>query len=282
MMLLYSMVLAASSLLCILFAYLPQLIGLSTKWYSEYTTKVAAMLIANHVRIDERMFFLFHVSSMVMVLLVCHLASVSFIYFLVVILFIYYIPHQVLEWMLRLRQRRFSRQLEEMMILMTNSLRTTPSMTEALQIAANSLESPAKEELAIALHDIHLGASIDEALQRLGKRLASRDLDMAISGITTARVVGSSMGDILEQIAQNIRETQRFHALIETKTAEGRIQIKALAALPVVFVGLIYFVEPDLISSLFTTSIGQMLLMSAIVLQVVGVVLMYRLVQLDV
>lgn len=184
------------------------------------------------------------------------------------------------KWAQRLRE--IDEQVEEAMIYMANSFKANPSLPEAIQDVCNAMGPPISQEFGVLLKEYQLGTPLDQALVNMQRRVPSRNLELAVAALLIGRTVGGNIPDILEEIAGTIRESFRLERVIDSQTAQGRMQAWVMGMMPAVVVGAFYLLDPDLIEPLFDTLIGYVILAIAAVLNIMGVVLILKIVAIDV
>ena len=182
----------------------------------------------------------------------------------------------------RRRLQAVQDQLVEAITLIANSLRSGLGFLQGVQAAARQLTPPIADELDHLVQDINLGVSTEQALLDLSRRVGSYDLDMVITAIIIQRSTGGNLSEILDNVAETMRERQRVQGEINTMTAEKRLTGNILAGYPAVLAGILFLLHPDLMSVLWTESVGVVLLIIAGVLQVIGFIAIRRIVAIDI
>lgn len=188
-------------------------------------------------------------------------------------------------WLKRKWQERVDKvddQVEEAVVYMANSFKANPSLPEAIKDVTLSMGAPISEELSVMLREYQLGTPLDEALINLQRRVPARNLELAISAIRIGRTVGGNIPDILEDIASTIRESHRLEQVIDTQTAQGRMQAWVMGSMPLVVCGAFYMLDPSLIRPLFETFAGYFILGIAVVLNLIGVWLILKILSIRV
>ncbi len=193
-----------------------------------------------------------------------------------------FVPSLWLDIMWNKRVKAIEEQVEESMIFMANSFKANPSLPEAIQDVCNSMGPPISQEFSVMLREYKLGTPLDQAMINLQKRVGSRNLQLAVSALLVGRTVGGNIPKILEDIGSTIRESYRLERVIDTQTAQGRMQAWVMGAAPGVVCGVFYLLDPELIEPLFNTFIGYIIIGIALVLNILGVVLILRIVRIDV
>lgn len=173
-------------------------------------------------------------------------------------------------------------QTEEAMVYMANSFKANPSLPEAIQDVCNAMGPPISQEFGVMLKEYKLGTPLDQALINLQRRVPARNLELAIAALVIGRTVGGNIPDILEEISGTIRESYRLERVIDTQTAQGRMQAWVMGMMPGVVLTAFYFMDPVLIGPLFETLLGYGILGFAALLNILGVIMILKIVAIDV
>ena len=182
----------------------------------------------------------------------------------------------------RSRQAKINGQLEEMLTLVANSLKSGYGLLQSFEYASRQMSPPLADELKRMLQEANLGAGAEVAIQSLADRIASPDMEMVVTAIAIQRSVGGNLAQTLDNVAYTIRERDRIRGEIKTLTAQQRMTGVVIGALPI-FVGLIMFaMNPDYMSPLFTETAGKVLLLIAVGMEVMGVFLIRRMMTFEV
>ncbi|MCJ7491685.1 MAG: type II secretion system F family protein [Dehalococcoidia bacterium] len=170
----------------------------------------------------------------------------------------------------RRRLHAIDRQLVEGLSHIANSIRAGFAMLQAIDAAAQRLQPPLSEEFSRLVADVRLGASLEDALTALGNRVGSYDLDMVITAIMIQRSTGGNLSEVLDNVAETIRERDRIRGEIRVLTAQMRFAAWVLSLWPAVLAGIFFLLNPDLMSNLWTEAAGIVLLVIAGILQLLG------------
>ena len=180
------------------------------------------------------------------------------------------------------RIQEINEQVEESMIYMSNSFKANPALPDAIQDVINSMGPPISQELSVLLKEYKLGTPLDTALINMQNRVPARNLQLAVSALLIGRTVGGNIPKILEDIASTIRESYRLERVIDTQTAQGKMQAWVMGLMPAVVIGMFYIMDPELITPLFETLWGYVILGIAALLNVIGVVFILKIVSIEV
>ena len=179
------------------------------------------------------------------------------------------------------RQKAFNDQLGNTITLLSNALKTGYSLGQAIEIIAKKAPPPVSDEFEVVTTSIHFGTSIEDALAALVKRVQSSDLDFIVVAILLHRKVGGNLPEILDNIAETIRERLRMKREMSVLTAHARGSATLISALPLVLGAVMYLLTPRYFAPMLQPGIGWVLIGIAIGLVVLGNVLMRGLSKVD-
>jgi tight adherence protein B len=192
------------------------------------------------------------------------------------------IPYGMLRLSLRRREAKLRGQLPDVLTVMASSLRAGHSFLQALDTVAKEIDEPAATEFNRVVAEIRLGRPAEDALASMGDRIGSEDFKWAVLAINIQREVGGNLAEILDTVADTIRERDKIRRDVDTLTTEGRLSAYVLIAMPFVIALYMTLVNPEYIALLFTTSIGIFLTIAASCLMVAGIVWMRKIIDIDV
>jgi len=178
--------------------------------------------------------------------------------------------------------RNFNDQLADMLTMVSNSLRAGFGLLQGIDLAAEQSQPPMSTELRHLLRDTRMGASIETALESMGERVGSYDMDIVVTAILIQRSVGSNLSEVLDTVAHTIRERARIQGEINTLTAQKKLSGLIIGLMPPAFVVMMLLVSFEYMSALFTDPLGRLLLIVAIVLDIVGILIIKRIVSVDI
>lgn len=153
------------------------------------------------------------------------------------------------------RLEALRRQLSDTFDLMARILRAGQSMPQAMQGVANEFPAPIAEEFAYCSEQQNLGLSPEISMRDLSRRTGLVEMNIFVVAVLVQRQVGGNLAEILEKIAQVVRERYKIRGTIRTLTAEGRLQAVVLMALPPLLFFLMLIVNYDYARVLLETPV---------------------------
>jgi tight adherence protein B len=169
------------------------------------------------------------------------------------------------------RKAAFADQLDDILTLLAGNLRAGHSLLQALDSLSGDVEEPAASEIIRAVTQVRVGRDLSDALGDVADRMDSDDFRWITQAISIHRQVGGNLADVLDTVANTIRERGQVRRQIRSLSAEGRLSAYVLIALPFGVVLFLAVANPGYLSVFTTTGIGVAMLVAAIVLLVVGI-----------
>jgi tight adherence protein B len=192
------------------------------------------------------------------------------------------LPAQWLLWQRHQRTQRFERQLPEALDLIGRALRAGHAFSSALQMAGSELPDPIGEEFRQTFDEINYGVPTHDALQNLVDRVPSTDLGFFVIAVLVQRETGGNLSEVLDNISAIIRERLKLFGKVRALSAEGRFSALVLSVLPVVTALLLYVINPDFMSLLWTEPVGVKLIWASAACVAFGALWMRRIIRIRV
>jgi tight adherence protein B len=180
------------------------------------------------------------------------------------------------------RVDKLNEQLPEALTIISNALKAGFGLLQALNSASDQLAHPIATELGRTIHEMNVGSSAEEALMALAERSGSYDLDIVITAILVQRTVGGNLGEILDTVAEVMRERIRIRGEIRTLTSQQKLTGIIIGCLPIAIGILFQIMSPGYINPLFTTMLGKVMICAAVVLETIGVLVIQRILNIEV
>jgi len=183
------------------------------------------------------------------------------------------------------RKRRigaFAKQLPNALELIGRALRSGHSLAAAINLVGDEMAQPIAGEFARCYEEQNLGIPLEEALEGMTERVPNLDLRFFATAVVLQRQTGGDLAEILDKIGHLVRERFKIHGQIQALTGEGRLSGIVLLALPPVLFVVMYRLNPDYVMVLFTDEIGKLLLTGAVFMQLLGAVVIKKIINIKV
>ena len=184
---------------------------------------------------------------------------------------VFLLPVLVMNFLRKRRLNKLTNQLPDVFEMMSQSLRAGHSLPGSIQMIEEQMPRPISAEFGRVYHEQNLGVKVEDALLSMADRVESLDVRFFVTAVLIQRQTGGDLAQVLDNIAHVIRERIELQGLVRGLTAEGRLSGWVLFALPaVVFLGSLYM-NPDYAMVLLEDPKGQILMMVAIGMQLMGI-----------
>jgi tight adherence protein B len=153
---------------------------------------------------------------------------------------------------------------------------------QALNAVTSEADEPAASEFTRIETEIRLGRGTDDSLLAAAERVGSDDFRWTAMAINIQRQVGGNLAEVLETVAGTCREREMIRRQVRVLSAEGRLSVGILFAMPFVLAAYLLVVNPKYLATLVQEPIGILLLLGTGILLLVGFVWMRKIVRIDV
>lgn len=190
-------------------------------------------------------------------------------------------PQMVLQFMANQRRSKLEYQLADALAIIASGLKGGYTFIQGVDMASQQMESPITEEFTRVLRLIQLGLDTPRALEQMAERVNSYDYNMTISATNIQLSAGGNLAQLLEGIAETIRDRIRLRRDIAALTAQGRASGGILIALPIGIAIMLRIINPEYMGLLTDTEMGNNILYVAIGQQLVGILWIKKLLDFD-
>jgi tight adherence protein B len=166
--------------------------------------------------------------------------------------------------------------------LLGRAIRAGHAFSTALKMVADDIGDPLGTEFRRVFEEQKFGLPLEESLSGLAERIDLSDVRIFNTGVLIPRKVGGNLAEILDTLARTIRERFTIQRQVRVYTAQGRFTGYVLAVLPVTIGFLIYLLNRDYMSILWTEDVGRVLIAAALLLQIAGFFVIRRIVDIEV
>jgi tight adherence protein B len=210
------------------------------------------------------------------------LAQVPYILAPVNFLVLFSLPFLWLWNKRRVRLKKFESQLPDGLELVARALRAGHSLAAGMHVVAEEMPSPIAEEFGRVFEEQNLGIPIEDSMKSLCDRVPNLDLRFFVTSVGIQRQTGGDLAEILDKIGYVIRERFRILGQVRALTGEGRLSGVVLIALPFALFAFMLNAKPDYIEPLWTTDLGKKMSACAIIAQILGAIVIRKIVNIKV
>jgi tight adherence protein B len=192
------------------------------------------------------------------------------------------LPLIIVKSLYETRCDNFANQLVDGLTIMSNGIKSQTNVAQSMERVVEIMGNPLRAEFQKVLAQQQLGSSFEDSLLELGVRVPRPDVQMFVTAVNILRETGGDLSQTFDNIVFTIRERQKLEKKIQALTATGRMQGLIVTLIPLVLAIIFFFVDPQMIMPMFTTTLGLVLCALIITLQVIGGFLIRKIVTIKV
>lgn len=216
-------------------------------WLTAWAALVLAVFLVLWIALD-----MFLIGVSVAVLLVC-------------------LPWYIVRRMAERRREKIEDQLADAMVSLSSAVKAGLSLAQAIEILAQQTPRPISQEFQQIYGEYRMGKPMERCLAEAKDRLRSENFALFAAAMEASRESGGRLNETVDRIAHSVRELGRLERKLQSETAQARSSAFYMALAPLFVLAIYYFViDPQNTERLFTTVWGQILLSTALVLNVVA------------
>jgi tight adherence protein B len=193
-----------------------------------------------------------------------------------------FLPYAVVSYR---RQKRFEKIEElfpEAIDTLARAVRAGHAFTTALEMISNEIPEPLASEFRKLFEEQKFGMPVRDALMNLTERVPLVDVKFFVTAVMLQRETGGNLAEILDNLSYVIRERFKIQRQVRVHTAQGRLTMALLMAMPPAVVAILLVFSPEFVKPLFYDPFGHVLLVGAITLQTIGYFVIRKIIKIQV
>ncbi len=180
------------------------------------------------------------------------------------------------------RLRKFEEQFPESLEFVARSMRAGHAFSVSLEMLHREFQEPLAGEYRRVFEEHNLGLPLDTALQKMGQRIPSLDVHFFVSAVLLQKRTGGNLAEILDKLAYVIRERFKLRGKIRAISAHGRITGMALTCIPIGVAAIMFIVNPPYVTFFANDEIGNIMAGAGVLLQILGYLIIKKIVSIEV
>lgn len=164
------------------------------------------------------------------------------------------------------RREKLNNQLVDGLMTLTGGVRAGLNLVQAMEMLLQHHRGPIRQEFAQLLREYQMGMDLNQAMRSAANRIGSPLYRLTFTAIEMHRLRGGDTAESLDRIADSVREIQRLEGKLDALTAQGRTQAGMMAVMPIVFVALLWAIDPQGTAMLFVEPMGRLILLVVVLL----------------
>jgi len=174
----------------------------------------------------------------------------------------------------------FMEQFPNALDMISRSLKAGHSFITAVRMVGTEMSEPVSGIFKTVYDEQTMGLSTQEALNHMVLRMNTPDVRFFLTAVSIYREIGGNLSELLERLAHTIRERIRIRRQVRVYTAQARLSGYILSGLPLFMALFFFFMAPDYIGELWTAKMGRILIAVAIVSQIIGFLIIRKIINI--
>jgi len=193
-----------------------------------------------------------------------------------------FLPYSFVSYRRQKRFERFEELFPEAIDTLARAVRAGHAFTTALEMISNEVSEPLAGEFRKLFEEQKFGMPVRDALMNLTERVPLVDVKFFVTAVMLQRETGGNLAEILDNLSYVIRERFKIQRQVRVHTAQGRLTMAMLMAMPPVVVAILFLFSPDFVKPLFNDPIGHALLVGSVALQTIGYFVIRKIIKIQV
>jgi tight adherence protein B len=193
-----------------------------------------------------------------------------------------FLPYSFVSYRRQKRFERFEELFPEAIDTLARAVRAGHAFTTALEMISNEVSEPLAGEFRKLFEEQKFGMPVRDALMNLTERVPLVDVKFFVTAVMLQRETGGNLAEILDNLSYVIRERFKIQRQVRVHTAQGRLTMAMLMAMPPVVVAVLFLFSPDFVKPLFNDPIGHALLVGSVALQTIGYFVIRKIIKIQV
>jgi tight adherence protein B len=192
------------------------------------------------------------------------------------------LPEIILSKLRARRRAQLELQADGFVLTLASAMQSTPSISDAFMSTQSALSEPLRSEIALASKHIKLGATFEQAIAFMGRRIGSHAFDVALTSILIGQRLGGDMPSTLAATGEALRDLRRLERASRARLSANRNQVRTMALLPPMSLALMHAMMPEQLGVLRSHPLGPISMGIGALLWIAGVVIAHRMLRVTV
>jgi tight adherence protein B len=193
-----------------------------------------------------------------------------------------FLPYSVVSYRRQKRFEKFEELFPEAIDTLARAVRAGHAFTTALEMISDEVAEPLSSEFRKLYEEQKFGMPVRDALMNLTERVPLVDVKFFVTAVMLQRETGGNLAEILDNLSYVIRERFKIQRQVKVHTAQGRLTMLLLMAMPPTVVAILLVFSPEFVKPLFSDPIGHALLVLSIALQTIGYFVIRKIIKIQV
>lgn len=197
----------------------------------------------------------------------------------------YFIGYYLLDFLLFLNYKRKTRNIENdllrAIIIMNNCFKAGKSTLQAIKVASDELPYPLGDEFKKMYLDMKYGLSIDTVFERFARRVNIDEAIYLSSSLTILNKTGGNIVEVFSSIERTLFDKKKLKEEMKNISAAPKIVVIILSIIPIIFVFIVYLLNPMYFNPLFNSVLGYVIIAIIVIMFIIYLILLLKTLKVD-
>ncbi len=252
------------------------------RYQSGFTNRAEDSFEQLFLFIDSRKLFLSNVGLLLVLPLTVYFVFGSWLYVVLVVIGIFALPKYLLKMMEARRRAAINAALPDALAQVAGAMRAGATFLNAIESMVEETSGPISQEFSLMLREQRMGLTLSDALENVAERVQTEEMDLLITATQISRELGGNLSEIFERLSITLRRKMEMEGKIDALTSQGKMQGWVVGLLPFFIILALTLIEPESMKPIYTSLLGWCFLAVILTMEVLGGVMIRKIVNIDV
>lgn len=252
------------------------------RYQTVFTERTESKLQDLFLFFDTRKIFIINILGLLVLPVVIYFLTDSFFYVVLAVLILLFLPKFLLRRMETKRRQKINEALPDALAQFAGGMRAGSTFPTSVETMVQETKGPISQEFSLLLREQRLGTTMGDALDNLGERVQTEEMDLVVTAAQISNDVGGNLSEIFERLSDTLRRKMEMEGKIKSLTSQGILQGWVVGLLPFGIIAALYVVDKENIAPIFTNLLGWGFLAVILLNELLGGLLIRKIVSIDV
>ncbi|HIE53626.1 MAG TPA: secretion system protein F [Chromatiaceae bacterium] len=252
------------------------------RYQTVFTERTESKLQDLFLFFDTRKIFIINILGLLVLPVVIYFLTDSVFYVVLAVLVLLFLPKFLLRRMEAKRRQKINETLPDALAQFAGGMRAGSTFSTAIETMVQETKGPISQEFSLLLREQRLGTTMGDALDNLGERVQTEEMDLVITAAQIANDVGGNLSEIFERLSDTLHRKMEMEGKIKSLTSQGVLQGWVVGLLPFGIIAALYVVDKENIAPIFTNLLGWGFLAIILLNELLGGLLIRKIVSIDI
>ncbi len=259
-------------------------IGLSgfERYQTVFTERTESKLEELFLFVSSQNIFMLNILALFVLPVLIYFFTGSIFYVLIVVVTLLFLPRLVLNFLEKKRRQAINEALPDALSQFAGGMQSGSTFLSAAEILVKETKGPISQEFSLMLRELRLGTTLNDAMDNLAERVQTPEMDLVVTAIQISNEVGGNLSEIFIQLSKTLRKKIEMEGKIKALTSQGIMQGWVVGLLPFAIIAALYVVDKENIAPIFSSLLGWGFLAIILINELLGGLLIRKIVSIDI